>query len=87
MQPPTCSNWIRQHNIVKHQAISIEETSKAFQKRNTKFVVNATSGHPLESDPAEVEAYPNTTSWNSVKHGLDAFYRFSRPHTIIGTVE
>ncbi|PPS07772.1 hypothetical protein GOBAR_AA12876 [Gossypium barbadense] len=52
-----------------------------FQKSNTKFLVNATSGHPLESEP---KAYPNTP-WNSAKNALDAFYRFSRPHTVIGT--
>ncbi|XVF34176.1 hypothetical protein REPUB_Repub18cG0036000 [Reevesia pubescens] len=67
--------------IIKHHARGIQETSTAFQKRNTKFLVNATSDHPLESEPG---AYPKTT-WNSVQNALDAFYRFSRPHTVIGT--
>ncbi|XVF69988.1 hypothetical protein PTKIN_Ptkin11bG0125600 [Pterospermum kingtungense] len=75
-----CTSRIGQH-IVKHQARSVQETFQ--QKRNTKFVVNATSGHSLESD-AGPGAYPKTT-WDSVKAALDAFYRFSRPHTIIGT--
>ncbi|XVE98798.1 hypothetical protein REPUB_Repub03eG0139400 [Reevesia pubescens] len=70
----------RQH-VVKHHARGIQETSTAFQKSNKKFLVNATSGHPLEAEPG---AYPKTT-WNSVKNALDAFYRFSRPHTVVGT--
>ena len=72
-----------QWHIVKHHARGIQETSTAFQKSSTKFLVNATSGHPLESEPG---AYPKTT-WSSVKNALDAFYRFSRPHTVIGTVK
>ncbi|KAK8543299.1 hypothetical protein V6N12_015857 [Hibiscus sabdariffa] len=90
VQVPTCNSYniienfyakrFRQH-IVKHHARGIKETSTAFQKSNTKFLVKATSGHPLESEPG---AYPNTP-WNSVKNALDAFYRFSRPHTVIGT--
>ncbi|XP_052880103.1 homogentisate phytyltransferase 1, chloroplastic isoform X7 [Gossypium arboreum] len=67
---------------IQHCARGILETSTVFQKSNTKFLVNATSGHPLESEP---KAYPNTP-WNSAKNALDAFYRFSRPHTVIGTV-
>ncbi|MBA0603525.1 hypothetical protein Gorai_003665, partial [Gossypium raimondii] len=66
---------------IQHRARGILETSTVFQKSNTKFLVNATSGHPLESEP---KAYPNTP-WNSAKNALDAFYRFSRPHTVIGT--
>ncbi|KAK8319517.1 hypothetical protein E1A91_A13G244800v1 [Gossypium mustelinum] len=66
---------------IQHCARGILETSTVFQKSNTKFLVNATSGHPLESEP---KAYPNTP-WNSAKNALDAFYRFSRPHTVIGT--
>ncbi|MBA0874331.1 hypothetical protein Goshw_015281, partial [Gossypium schwendimanii] len=66
---------------IQHRARGILETSTVFQKSNTKFLVNATSGHPLESEP---KAYPNTP-WNSAKTALDAFYRFSRPHTVIGT--
>ncbi|KAE8676620.1 putative homogentisate phytyltransferase 1 [Hibiscus syriacus] len=70
-----------QQHAVKHHARGIQETSTASQKSSTKFLAKATSGHPLESDPG---AYPNTP-WNSVKNALDAFYRFSRPHTVIGT--
>ncbi|XP_022729299.1 homogentisate phytyltransferase 1, chloroplastic-like [Durio zibethinus] len=75
-----CNLRFRQH-IGKHHARGIHETSTAFQKSNTKFLVNATSGYPHESEP---EAYPKSTQ-NSVINAMDAFYRFSRPHTVIGT--
>lgn len=45
--------------------------------------VNATSGHPFGSQP---EAYNPTNSWKSALASVDAFYRFSRPHTVIGTI-
>ncbi|KAE8678816.1 Homogentisate geranylgeranyltransferase [Hibiscus syriacus] len=85
---PTCNSYSTienfytkrfQQHIVKHQGIL--ETSTAFPESNTKFRVKATSGHHLESEPG---AYSNTP-WNSVKNALDSFYRFSRPHTVIGT--
>ncbi|KAF5749370.1 hypothetical protein HS088_TW04G01339 [Tripterygium wilfordii] len=59
---------------VKHHFRSSE---KIFQGKGTKVSVNASSGHPLESEPGTFD--PNG------KNALDAFYRFSRPHTIIGT--
>lgn len=77
-----CTKRFWRH-IVKHHARALQETSTAFRKSNTKFLVNATAGHPLNSEPGP---YPKTT-WNSVKNALDAFYRFSRPHTVIGTVK
>ena len=54
------------------------ETSISYQRPNKRFLVNAADGQPLESEPKNV--------LNSVKDSLDAFYRFSRPHTVIGTV-
>ncbi|RZS27600.1 hypothetical protein BHM03_00061101 [Ensete ventricosum] len=45
--------------------------------------VKATSGHPFGSQP---EAYNPTNSWKSALASVDAFYRFSRPHTVIGTI-
>nr|GMD74281.1 homogentisate phytyltransferase 1, chloroplastic [Ipomoea batatas] len=44
------------------------------------FAVNAASAsdHPLESEPSN-------SPLKSVQGVLDAFYRFSRPHTVIGT--
>ncbi|XP_038695210.1 homogentisate phytyltransferase 1, chloroplastic-like isoform X2 [Tripterygium wilfordii] len=63
---------------VKHHFRSPE---KRFQGKRT-FSVNASSGRSLESESGAFD--PNST-WKSVKNALGAFYRFSRPHTIIGT--
>ncbi|KAK4782693.1 hypothetical protein SAY86_007067 [Trapa natans] len=52
------------------------------QRRSRTYLVNAASEHPLESDPG---AYGSKNPWNSMKNAVDAFYRFSRPHTVIGT--
>ena len=46
--------------------------------------MNAASEQSLESDPG---AYRPKSIWDSPKNALDAFYRFSRPHTVIGTVK
>ncbi|KAL2232842.1 UNVERIFIED_CONTAM: Homogentisate phytyltransferase 1, chloroplastic, partial [Sesamum indicum] len=47
-------------------------------KRGSRQIANSASGHSLESEPAK-------SPWRSVQHAFDAFYRFSRPHTVIGT--
>ncbi|XP_022886131.1 homogentisate phytyltransferase 1, chloroplastic-like [Olea europaea var. sylvestris] len=44
----------------------------------SKYLVSATSEHNLESEPSKSRG-------RSIQHALDAFYRFSRPHTVIGT--
>ncbi|KAL2465780.1 Homogentisate phytyltransferase 1 [Abeliophyllum distichum] len=44
----------------------------------SKHLVNANSEHSLESEPSK-------SHLRSIQHALDAFYRFSRPHTVIGT--
>ncbi|XP_020594133.1 probable homogentisate phytyltransferase 1, chloroplastic [Phalaenopsis equestris] len=44
--------------------------------------LNATSGQSLEPEP---EAYTVMKLWDLLFSSLDAFYRFSRPHTVIGT--
>jgi len=46
--------------------------------------VKATSGHPLESEP---EGYTSTSTWKAILTSLNVLYRFSRPHTVIGTVK
>ncbi|XP_062113072.1 homogentisate phytyltransferase 1, chloroplastic-like [Humulus lupulus] len=63
--------------LVLHQLKHCIETSISYQRPNKRFLVNATDGQPLESEPKNV--------LNSVKDSLDAFYRFSQPHTVIGT--
>ncbi|XP_011079285.1 homogentisate phytyltransferase 1, chloroplastic isoform X1 [Sesamum indicum] len=47
-------------------------------RHDLKYIVNSASGHSLESEPPK-------TPWRSVQQAADAFYRFSRPHTVIGT--
>ncbi|CAA2991706.1 homogentisate phytyltransferase 1, chloroplastic [Olea europaea subsp. europaea] len=47
-------------------------------RRTSKYLVNATSENSHESEPSK-------SHWRSIQHALDAFYRFSRPHTVIGT--
>nr|CAD1831994.1 unnamed protein product [Ananas comosus var. bracteatus] len=42
------------------------------------------SGKPLESGH---EAYDSSSIWRPMLSSLNAFYRFSRPHTVIGTVK
>ncbi|KAF8687236.1 hypothetical protein HU200_042904 [Digitaria exilis] len=43
--------------------------------------INA-SGQQLQSEP---EAHDSASIWRAISASLDAFYRFSRPHTVIGT--
>lgn len=47
--------------------------------------VNATSGNSIGSEPPET--YDSTSTWKSILSSFNAFYRFSRPHTVIGTVK
>ncbi|XP_054805996.1 homogentisate phytyltransferase 1, chloroplastic isoform X3 [Prosopis cineraria] len=51
-------------------------------KSARKYIVNAASEQSFESEPG---AYDPKNIWHSVTRALDAFYRFSRPHTVIGT--
>lgn len=67
-----------------HSIRSYEERTKFYKRRDKKCLVNAASGHPLESKP---EPYKPKSIWESLKNSLDVFYRFSRPHTVIGTVK
>ncbi|XXG51590.1 hypothetical protein AAC387_Pa03g0123 [Persea americana] len=56
---------------------------RSFCQRSRKQLIgNATSGQPLGSEP---EAFSTKGTWETVQTFLDAFYRFSRPHTVIGT--
>ncbi|XP_062178728.1 probable homogentisate phytyltransferase 1, chloroplastic isoform X2 [Phragmites australis] len=49
--------------------------------RSINSSVNA-SGQQLQSEP---EAHDSANIWRAISSSIDAFYRFSRPHTIIGT--
>ncbi|XP_068647890.1 probable homogentisate phytyltransferase 1, chloroplastic isoform X2 [Aristolochia californica] len=47
-----------------------------------KFCINAISKHTLEPEP---DACGSKSAWTEIQTSLDVFYRFTRPHTIIGT--
>ncbi|KAB1204242.1 Homogentisate phytyltransferase 1, chloroplastic [Morella rubra] len=71
-----------QQLLLKHNIRGFEGRGNFSEKQYKKCLVNAASGHPLESEP---EAYKSKSIWDSFKNASDAFYRFSRPHTVIGT--
>ncbi|KAF5456336.1 hypothetical protein F2P56_025831 [Juglans regia] len=71
-----------QQQLLKHNIRGFEERTSFHRGRNKKCLVNAASGHPLEP---ETGAYQPKNIWVTLKNALDAFYRFSRPHTVIGT--
>lgn len=73
-----------QKYLMKHGVRGIQEGCIFYKRWNTKHVVNAASGHPLESEPGT--SSPEDIQ-KPVKNAIDAFYRFSRPHTVIGTVK
>ncbi|XP_051148991.1 homogentisate phytyltransferase 1, chloroplastic-like [Andrographis paniculata] len=67
-------------NLMMHSHSQIGQSNFMLNPRlNFKCLVKSTPGHPLESEPSG-------SPWKSVQLALDAFYRFSRPHTVIGTV-
>ncbi|XP_059286050.1 homogentisate phytyltransferase 1, chloroplastic isoform X2 [Lycium ferocissimum] len=68
----------RQYMTQDHVRGSDGSIIAAHEKLKERFLVHASSEHPLESQPSK-------SPWNSVHDAVDAFYRFSRPHTIIGT--
>ncbi|KAJ4828171.1 hypoxanthine-guanine phosphoribosyltransferase [Turnera subulata] len=67
-----------------HMNYGIRTTKRSaiYPENDVKFLARAASGQPLESDPGSDS--PSSTS-KSLKTVVDAFYRFSRPHTVIGT--
>uniref|UniRef100_A0A7N0TCI3 Uncharacterized protein n=1 Tax=Kalanchoe fedtschenkoi TaxID=63787 RepID=A0A7N0TCI3_KALFE len=69
-----------QHSLLKHATRVNPVFDKEDDIRHThKCLVKATSGQPLESSISE-------GIWDSAKSRVDAFYRFSRPHTVKGTI-
>ncbi|KAL0920167.1 hypothetical protein M5K25_009284 [Dendrobium thyrsiflorum] len=56
--------------------------TERFTRSNGWRHLNATSEHSLEPEP---EAYTFLKLWNILLSSLNVFYRFSRPHTVIGT--
>lgn len=72
-----------QRGLVAQHVARNNEISSAYQSRSAKHIANAASSQPLESEPG---AYHPKNLWESMQDALNAFYRFSRPHTVIGTV-
>lgn len=71
---------------LKHHS-NIAQQRPTFHQRSSRAIYlssNAAAGHPLDSEHG---AYDHNNTSGSIKHAVDAFYRFSRPHTIIGTVK
>ncbi|PIA40843.1 hypothetical protein AQUCO_02400119v1 [Aquilegia coerulea] len=68
--------------ISSHDVDGNRETYISSKKPDKKGLTNATSGLPFESEP---ESYSPKNSWKSMQTALDVFYRFSRPHTVVGT--
>lgn len=73
----------RQH-LVMQQDGSVNNNLSLYQRGHSKFLVNAASEQPLESEPL---SYQPKSLQGSLQDALNAFYKFSRPHTVIGTVK
>ncbi|KAM7267253.1 hypothetical protein ACFE04_009419 [Oxalis oulophora] len=72
-----------QHTVKKLNVRSIDKRYTLYQNNKSRLQANATSGHSLESD--NPDAHDSKSALESVTNAVDAFYRFSRPHTVIGT--
>lgn len=72
----------RQHLVVQH-AGGFNNNFLRYRRGDTKYLVNAASEQPLESEPL---SYQPKSLQGSLQDALNAFYKFSRPHTVIGTV-
>nr|GEW66765.1 homogentisate phytyltransferase 1, chloroplastic [Tanacetum cinerariifolium] len=66
-----------QPSFVRSNFGRFNESFLLSQKRNTQHVASAISEQPIEPDA--------TSPQNTLPNAIDAFYRFSRPHTVIGT--
>lgn len=75
---------LERHHLKRHIR-GVNQRSIFRQNSNTKCLASAASGSPLESDQPSTNKPKSIL--NSVTNALDAFYRFSRPHTVIGTVK
>ncbi|KAL7598409.1 homogentisate phytyltransferase 1, chloroplastic [Lactuca sativa] len=64
-------------SLVRHNLSSFNESFLFSRKRNTNHVANAVSEQPIEPESSSPQKL--------LPNAFDAFYRFSRPHTVIGT--
>lgn len=91
LRVPRCQAWnivesysvmnCRQHLVMQH-AGGFNNNLSLYRRGNTKHLVNAASKQPLESEPV---AYQPKGLQESLQDASNAFYKFSRPHTVIGT--
>ncbi|KAM7469200.1 hypothetical protein LguiA_007383 [Lonicera macranthoides] len=80
-----CCDKRFQRQLVMHQNVgSFDKRYTLYPMRKTVHKANSTSEYPLESDPG-TGAFTPKNPRKPVQDALDAFYRFSRPHTVIGT--
>lgn len=63
---------------VQHHRSSAGSINSFHSRLKARFSVNASSDHPLEFESSN-------SPLKSIQGTVDAFYRFSRPHTVIGT--
>ncbi|XP_071742127.1 homogentisate phytyltransferase 1, chloroplastic-like [Rutidosis leptorrhynchoides] len=66
-----------QSSLVRRNIDRLDKTLLLYRKRSTKHVASAVSEQPTEPDASSPQ--------NFLPNAIDAFYRFSRPHTVIGT--
>ncbi|GER32615.1 homogentisate phytyltransferase [Striga asiatica] len=70
---------LQKPNLVSQHSRRIGQRSITLNpRRNLAGILKSASTHSFDSDNSK-------SPWSSAQDALDAFYRFSRPHTIIGT--
>ncbi|XLS85655.1 hypothetical protein HN51_035821, partial [Arachis hypogaea] len=90
---PTAASWPKKKIQKEFNFLRFKQSSLVFhceriegghtcQECKRKYIVKVPSGQSFESEPP---AFDSKRILTSVKNSLDAFYRFSRPHTVIGT--
>ncbi|KAL9254738.1 Homogentisate phytyltransferase 1, chloroplastic-like protein [Drosera capensis] len=89
-----CSGCVAQISLGRCYSVSFKQQSvyshlRSIHRRSTpslscgrSHLLVAFSGRTLDSGS---DSYNPKSSWDSLKSVIDAFYRFSRPHTVIGT--
>lgn len=75
-----CGVNIQRHIFGNHVNL-VEKRIASVQRRMQKDIIATSAGQSLDSEPE----YSPRNAWNTLRNLVDAFYRFSRPHTVIGT--
>ena len=85
-EPRVCFSDQRTHGPSLYHSQKLFDWKSSYSRisrQSTSTSINAL-GQPLQSEP---EAHDSASIWRAISSSLDAFYRFSRPHTVIGTVK